>query len=75
MEPASTLIKRLGGPSAIAAFLGLHRTRVSKWQAPTDKGGTGGKIPMRHWDGLFQLAGQKGIALTTDDLYRPQVKP
>ena len=31
MEPAATIIKRLGGPTAVAQIAGVHRTRVSNW--------------------------------------------
>lgn len=68
MEPASTIIPALGGPSKVASFLGIHRTRVSNWTRSKQKGGTGGRIPLGHHRKLIQLAADLGKPLTADDL-------
>jgi hypothetical protein len=54
MEPAATIIHKLGGPTFVAAIVGVHRTRVSNWMRPREKGGTGGNIP--HWHAAKLLA-------------------
>lgn len=56
LEPAHSIVDRLGGPGKVAAFLGLHRTRVSKWKLPKVSGGTGGTIPLKHVPALMRLA-------------------
>jgi hypothetical protein len=67
MEPASTIIKAFGGPGAVSAAAGVHRTRVWKWTQPREKGGTGGVIPHWHVRKLLEHASAKGIAITPAD--------
>jgi hypothetical protein len=67
MEPAATIVAKLGGPSAVSRDLGVHRTRVSNWMRPRDKGGTGGIIPHWHVADLLQIARDKGVALEDKD--------
>jgi len=69
MEPAQRIIKKLGGPSAVAALLNLHRTRVSSWQRSRASGGTGGEIPQRHIRPLLEHAKERGIALRLADFF------
>lgn len=73
MEPAHTIITKLGGPSVVAERIGIHRTRVSKWQAARDSGGTGGMIPVKHIPALVRLAQEVGVQLSADD-FLPFVK-
>lgn len=73
MEPAQTIIKNLGGPTAVAGIVGVHRTRVSNWTRPRDVGGTGGTIPFKHVPLLIEAAKDRGIDLSADDfLPRPK---
>lgn len=67
MEPAHTIIVKLGGPTAVAEAIGVHRTRVSNWMRPREKGGTGGVIP--HWrvPALIELAAKKSVDLALSD--------
>jgi hypothetical protein len=67
MEPAQTIIRKLGGPSAVAAVVGIHRTRVSSWQRSRASGGTGGRVPQDHIPVLLDHARRNGIALTADE--------
>jgi hypothetical protein len=69
MEPAQTIIKKFGGPSALADLLGIHRTRVSAWQRSRDSDGTDGRIPQKHHDRLMKLAGEQGFVLRPADFY------
>ena len=73
MEPASTIITKLGGPSAVAKHIRIHRTRVSKWQSPREAGGTGGMIPVKHIPSLVSLGKEIGVDLSADD-FLPFVK-
>ncbi|MCP4304181.1 MAG: helix-turn-helix domain-containing protein [bacterium] len=72
MEPASSIIQKLGGPSRIAREVGVHRTRVSNWQRPRDVGGTGGLIPQKHIPTLLRLARENGVALAADEFLPPE---
>lgn len=67
MEPASNIIKKLGGPSKVALITGAHRTRVSNWMRGKDVGGTGGMIPFKHVPKLLKAAEEKGLPLSADD--------
>ncbi len=67
MEPAHSIIVKLGGPSVVASVVGVHRTRVSNWRRPREKGGTGGTIPQGHHLNLIDYAASIGITLTAQD--------
>jgi len=67
MEPAKTIVDRLGGASAVASITGVHRTRVYGWMRRREDGGTGGVIPFRHAQTLLIAAADKGIALDASD--------
>lgn len=67
MEPATTIIKRLGGPAVVAEITGVHRTRVSNWMRPKAKGGTGGVIPHWHVPTLLEHAAKNGLPVEAAD--------
>jgi hypothetical protein len=67
MEPANTIITRLGGPNEVARITGAHRTRVSNWKRPKELGGTGGMIPFKHMPILLSAAAQRGVELSPND--------
>lgn len=71
MEPAQTIIEKLGGASAVASIVGIHRTRVYGWMYPKERGGTGGTIPIKHAQRLLQYAEGEGIAVTASDFFGP----
>lgn len=68
MEPATRILAILGGPSKVAARLGLHRTRVSNWKRPKDRGGSGGRIPQNHHRALLEYAREQGVEISAEDL-------
>lgn len=67
MEPASTIVKSLGGSTKVGMLIGVHRTRVSSWSRPKSKGGTGGLIPFRHVPRLLEEARNQGLSLDAND--------
>ncbi len=67
MEPASTIIKKLGGPNQVAEVAGVHRTRVYNWARPKEAGGTGGSIPFKHVPALIEFAVSRNVELSADD--------
>jgi hypothetical protein len=67
MEPASSIIRSLGGVSAIVDITGVHRTRVYSWMRGKTEGGTGGVIPQKHIPTLLNEAKAKGLELSADD--------
>lgn len=74
MEPARSIIEKLGGPSAVARIAGVHRTRVSNWSRAKEVGGTGGTIPFKHVPALLSAAENIGVVLSADD-FLPTSRP
>ncbi len=74
MEPAHTIIRRLGGPNKVAAIAGVHRTRVSNWKRSKDDGGTGGMIPFKHVPALLAAAREQGVELNAEDFLPQQAE-
>lgn len=69
MEPASKIIQALGGPKKVSEIVGVHRTRVSNWKRPKEKGGTGGLIPMKHASALLEEAKRVGANISARDFF------
>lgn len=67
MEPARTIIKRLGGPTKVAEIAKVHRTRVSNWARPKEAGGSGGLIPFKHVPALLRAAAEMNVSLDAAD--------
>lgn len=67
MEPASSIIEKLGGEAIVAEITRTAYTAPYRWQAPRDKGGTGGTIPQRHHRTMLDFARKKRIRLTPAD--------
>jgi hypothetical protein len=67
LDPAKTIIERLGGVDEVAALTGAHRTRVFRWMYPSNRGGTGGVIPQRYFRVLLDHAESNGILMTADE--------
>lgn len=54
-------------PTDLERSLGVSRTTIWRWAQPLPKG-TGGLIPSRYHARLLELARERSIILTTDDL-------
>lgn len=67
MEPAASIIDRLGGPTRVAEIVGVHRTRVSNWKRARAVGGTDGRIPQNYHRTLLSFAQQNQIPLQASD--------
>lgn len=67
MEPARTIIIKLGGPSAVAGIVNVHRTRPYDWMRSREDGGTGGLIPQAHHVVLLRYAAENAIDLRAED--------
>lgn len=53
----------------VAEAVGIHRTRVSMWQAPRERGGTGGLVPYRHVRRLMEFSQSRGVVLKPEDFF------
>lgn len=68
-NPASAIIKKLGGEKAVQAATGTAYTAPYRWQASVESGGTGGRIPSKHIPTLIAFAKDNGIELATDEFF------
>jgi hypothetical protein len=67
LEPAYSVIDKLGGKSTVAKALEISPSSVSRWCTPQPSG-TGGTIPQRYWKQLFRLARMSGVSLRITEL-------
>jgi hypothetical protein len=67
MEPAATIIARLGGEKIVSEIAGRAYTAPYRWQHPVEKGGTGGLIPQRLHTKLLDYARANDIPLSASD--------
>jgi len=67
MEPASSIVQKLGGESVVAKVTGTAYTAPYRWQHPRERGGTDGVIPQRHHRTLLDYARSKGISLKAEE--------
>jgi hypothetical protein len=69
-EPASSIIGKLGGLTAVSKIAGVSITTVQRWRMPKSKGGTGGIVPHWHHERLLEEARSRGIALEPVEFIR-----
>lgn len=69
LEPAKSIIERLGGPAIVSKITGTSYTAPYRWQQPLDKGGSGGCIPARHIPVLLRFAEENDLPLTPADFF------
>lgn len=76
LEPAHTLIlkfapngKLSAGIDLVAEVTGTDRTSVYRWMRPKDKGGTGGVVPTKKQQQLFEYARREHIPIQTSDFF------
>jgi hypothetical protein len=67
MEPARTIISRLGGAAKVRDLTGASINAPYRWQYAKDKGGTGGLIPQRYHRTLLDYAAANRINLKAED--------
>jgi len=67
MEPATTIIRRLGGPPVVSKITQTAYTAPYRWQSPREKGGTGGNIPQKYHRKLLAYARSRRIRLRAAD--------
>ena len=68
LEPACSVIRKLGGAIVIAKRFKKDRTTIFKWQMPKTSGGRGGNIPHWYHGELLKMAHDLGIELTPGEL-------
>ena len=68
-QPAHSILERLGGWIEVAEALNLTRQAVDYWTRPVSRGGSGGRIPLKHHKALVALAQEKGVPLSYEDFH------
>lgn len=74
MNPAQTIIEKLGGDSAVARLLRengypCHVSSVVRWRLPKERGGCDGLIPSSRIQQLLRIAGNQGLILAPEDFF------
>lgn len=72
LEPAYSVIERLGGKSLVSESLALDKSTLSRWCQPRPMG-TGGMIPQRYWAALLAMARVKGVDIKLEELAAVEV--
>jgi hypothetical protein len=67
LDPAYSVVERLGGKSEVAELLDVDKSTITRWCQPKP-GGTGGVIPLRYWRPLLEQAKDRGIDLRLEEL-------
>lgn len=68
LEPAHSVICKLGGVRSTARILGLSPSSVSRWMTGAAKNGTNGAIPQKHWKTILNYAKQEQLKISISDL-------
>lgn len=72
LEPATSIVARLGGKTAVARAVGLSCVQIWRWMQHRSRQGTGGEIPRVHHRALLVYAQIHQIPLTQEDLSPPE---
>lgn len=72
LDPAYTVIEKLGGKSEVSEALGLNKSTLSRWCQPKPLG-TDGMIPQRYWPQLIEMARDKRVRIGVKELAAVEV--
>lgn len=67
LEPAASIIRKLGGEASVSKITDTAYTAPYRWQHAKDKGGTDGLIPQRYHPMLLAYARENSIPLTAEE--------
>jgi hypothetical protein len=73
VEPARSIVLRLGGPSAVSRAVGISPGGVCRWYMPQPKG-CGGRIPSKYIEQLCNLAKANGLFLEPNMFFTAKKK-
>ncbi|KQS95353.1 hypothetical protein [Rhizobium sp. Leaf386] len=68
LEPAKSIVAKIGIPKC-AEITGKHVSRVYRWMAPREKGGTGGIIPFEDAATLIAHFEKNGIEFSHKEFF------
>lgn len=67
LEPATTIIRKFGGPGKVAEIVGTTSGQVRRWRHRKEAGGTGGAVPHWHIPKLIEHAKANRIRVKPQD--------
>lgn len=67
--PAKAVIDKMGGVVRVSEITGRHISRVYRWMAGKEQGGTGGVIPQGEASKLLAQAKLEGIDLQASEFF------
>lgn len=67
-NPAYRVISALGGVRPTSRIVDVSPSAVSRWMTTADVGGTGGRIPQRHWQTIINYAKKNKLKIKLVDL-------
>jgi adenosylmethionine-8-amino-7-oxononanoate aminotransferase len=70
LSPAELLVARFGGVRPLARVIDKHPSIVMRWKTPVERGGGGGIVPVKLMPRILEIAQEKGVKLTADELIR-----
>lgn len=74
LEPAASIISKIGA-SKIAEITGKDISRVYRWRAPKERGGTGGVIPHEDAEKLLAAQCEHGFSLEAFEFFEAKSDP
>jgi hypothetical protein len=69
LDPAATIISKLGGAPKVATITGRDVSRVYRWMASRETGGTGGRVPQEEAEKLLRFASENGVPLEAAEFF------
>ena len=75
LEPARSVIAKMGGIEVVAGVTGKSLSRVYRWMYPRQRGGTDGIIPHGDAKRLLEHAKTAGIDLSPADFFGADGEP
>jgi len=69
LEPARTVLEKIGGVDVAAKVTGKHVSRIYRWTYSREKGGTGGVVPHEDATKLLEHARANQIDLKAEDFF------
>jgi hypothetical protein len=67
LDPAKSVIDKIGGVEKAAAVTGKHISRIYRWMYSTTRGGTGGFVPHTDAVKLLDHAKKHDLPLAAED--------
>jgi len=67
LDPAKTVIDKIGGVETAAHITGKHISRIYRWMYSSSRGGTGGVVPHSDAVKLLAHARENNIPLSAND--------